>query len=75
MKNIDETLELFELENVQEEYEMTLDQLPNNKSFVIEKELEYRFLTGGKKNQKGIINGNNLTIEISNNNKFRFESK
>ena len=65
----------MESSQLQDECEKTLDHLPTNKSFLVEKELQYKYLTGNRKNQKGTISSNNASIIFSNGEKIRMEVK
>lgn len=65
LRKVDESMQLLELtQNEEEYYEKTLEQLPTKQSFILEKELEYMYLTGQNKNKKELIDGRNPTILV-----------
>lgn len=64
LRKIDESMQILELTQNEDDYEKTLEQLPTKQSFILEKELEYMFLTGQNKNKKETIDGKNPIIFV-----------
>lgn len=49
-----------------EQNDATLDYLPENKSFEMEREVEYKYLTGNKKHEKKVMNMKKCYLEFTN---------